>query len=176
MYFLLPRVCTWCTTQSSSLTPTLWLCCLSASSDITSSAPPTTRRTCSGAQMAPALSGAASQHTLSAHTARLTEASTIANFWPLASGACLVTLTTLVTSWALWPTVLPVALATYYRTSTLSTWPSCLSTAVCGTSTGAAASTARTGNATLMLCLTDWFPECFRKERGKMRIRKDRGR
>lgn len=174
MCVLLCRVCIWCTTQCSSLTPTLWLCCCSASSDITSSAPPTTRRTCSGAQTAPAPSGAASQHTSSAPIAQLTEVSTAASSWPRASGECLVTSTTLVTWWVLWPTVLLVALATYCRTSTLSTWPSCSSTAVCATSTGAAASTARTGNATLMLYLTGWFLECFRKETGRRRVGRGR--
>lgn len=169
MCLWLSRVCTWCTTQFSFLTPMPWLSCCSASSGITSSAPPTTRRTCSAARRAPAPSGAASPHTLSARTALLTVASTAASSWPQASGAWPGTWTTPVTWWVLWPTVPPAALATFCHTSTLFIWQSCWSTAVCVMSTAAAASTARTGNATQMLCLIGCFRECFREEEGKRR-------
>lgn len=152
--FWLSRVCTWCTTQSSSQTPTPWLSCCPASLGITSSAPPTTRKTCSDAPRAHAPSGAGSQHTSSACTTLLMVASTAASSWPRVSGEWRGTSTTLVTWWGHCPTALPVASATYSHTSTLFTWPSCWSTAVCVMSTAAAASMARTGNATQMLCLT----------------------
>lgn len=148
------RVCTWCTTQSSFQTPTPLLSCCWASLGITSSAPRTTRRTCSGVPRGCAPSGARSQRTSSARTALLTVASTTASSWHPVSGEWRGTSTTPVTWWGHWPTVQPVALATYFRTSTSFTWPSCWSTAVCVMSTAAAASMARTGNATRMLCLT----------------------
>lgn len=161
--FLALRACTWCTIRSSyqTLTPSPYCC--SVSLGITFSAPPTIRKICSAARRAPAPSGGVSPPTSSVRTCPPTAAATAASFWPQGSGEWRVTSTTLATWWVPWLTVPPVALATFFHTSTLFTWPSCWSTAVCETNTAAAASTGKTGDVTPTQFLTGWFLDCFKE-------------
>lgn len=169
--FLFFRAFTWSTTPSSFLRPmpqpssswVLWA--------TTSSAQPTTRKIFSVAPRVTAKSGVRSPPSSSVPTDRLMAAFTRANWWPQGFGEWLVTWTTRAIWWAHWRIAWPVVASTCCPIFTSSTWPSYWCTAAFVTSTAVAASTARTGSATLRLCPTvccltsssafRHIPDCF---------------